>query len=242
MIITQASLLAPKFDYQKISRETINGKRHYCTPDGEKLPSVTTILDSTKSEEKSQALQDWRKRVGHANAQQITTEAAGVGTVMHRMLEEHICGKSKSPGTNQVQKVAYPMAQTIIQNGLVHLSEVWGSEIPLYFPRLYAGTTDGAGVWKNKQAIFDFKQTNRPKKREWIDDYFVQLVMYASAHNEIHGTAIRTGVVLMCSRSCEYQEFVLEGPEWVKYENLMWSKLEQYYSHKSELLVDGSPE
>jgi genome maintenance exonuclease 1 len=76
----------------------------------------------------------------------------------------------------------------------------------------------------------DHKQTNKPKKREWIDDYFVQLLMYATAHNEVHGTNIRKGVIFMCSAANEYQEFVLEGAEWAEYEQRMWARLEQYYS------------
>jgi len=224
-------LIQNHFNYTKINRETINGKRHYCLPDGSKVASVTTILDKTKSEESKAALQAWRNRVGHAKAQEITTEAAGTGTVMHKMLEEYCLGKPKLPGTNVVQQTAYPMAQQIIQNGLVHLDECWGVEIPIYFPGLYAGTTDGAGVWKKEPAIFDFKQTNKPKKREYIDDYFCQLAAYAAAHNEVHGTKIKTGVILMCSRACEYQEFVLEGAEFQKYTDEWWNRVEAYYKN-----------
>jgi len=85
------------------------------------------------------------------------------------------------------------------------------------------------GVHRGAAAIIDFKQTNKPKKREWIDDYFVQLLMYATAHNEVHGTKIAKGVILMCSAANEYQEFILEGDEWRTYEQQMWSRLEQYY-------------
>lgn len=219
----------PKFNYQKISRETIDGKRHYCLPDGSKVASVTTILDKTKPQEKVEALQKWRDRVGHANAAVITKEAAGTGTVMHKMLEEHCLGISKPPGSNQVQKIAYPMAQEIIQKGLVHMDEIWGNELALFYSGLYAGSTDLAGVWKKQESILDFKQTNKPKKREWIDDYFIQLCAYGLAHNQMFGTNIRQGVVLMCSRACEYQEFVLQGAEWDKYEAMWWDRVETYY-------------
>lgn len=224
-------LITPKFNYNPISRQTINGKRHYCLPDGSKVASVTTILDKTKPKEAVEALHKWRKRVGAAQAQIITTEAAGRGTVMHKMLEQYLLGTSTPPGTNVVQQTAYPMAQKIITEGLVHLNECWGTEVPVYYSGLYAGTTDGVGVWKQEPAIFDFKQTNRPKKREWIDDYFIQLAFYGVAHNHTHGTDIKTGVVLMCSRDCEYQEFVLEGAEWAVYEAKMWDRVEQYYKY-----------
>ena len=221
--------MTSKFNYTPISRETIEGKRHYCLPDGSKVASVTTILDKTKPQDKIDALNNWRKRVGPAAAQTITTEAAGVGTVMHKMLEEHCLGKAKPPGSNNVQKIAYPMAQQIIQNGLAHMNEVWGTELPLYYPGLYAGTTDLAGVWKNKESILDFKQTNKPKKEEWIEDYKIQLAAYAAAHNFVHGTNIQQGVVLMCSRACEYQEFVVEGADFEYWTSQWWDRVERYY-------------
>lgn len=224
------NLVTAKFDYKPMSRTTIDGKRHYCTPDGLKLASVTTILDRTKSDESKEGLQKWRDWVGHEKAQQITTEAAGVGTVMHSMLENHILGESKPPGSNHVQQIAYPMAQTIIKNGLVHLSEIWGTEVPVYFPELYAGSTDLAGVWKGNEAIIDFKQTNKPKKDAYVEDYKTQTVFYATAHNKVHGTNIRTGVILMCSRDCQYQQWVIEGDEWSKHERIMWDKIEQFYA------------
>lgn len=224
-------LLQKHYDYTPISRETINGKRHYCLPDGSKVASVTTILDKTKSEESKAALQAWRNRVGHAKAQEITTEAAGTGTVMHKMLEQYCLGESKEPGTNVVQQTAYPMAQQIIQNGLVHLDECWGVEIPIFYPGLYAGTTDGAGIWKKEPAIFDFKQTNRPKKEEYIEDYYCQLAAYILAHDKVHNTTIKRGIILMCSRACEYQEFVLEGEKLEKYKSLWWDRVEKYYSN-----------
>lgn len=222
--------LNPKFNYTPISRTNIDGKRHYCLPDGSKVASVTTILDKTKPQESVDALRAWRKRVGEDQAATITKEAAGTGTVMHKMLEEHCLGQSKLPGSNQVQKIAYPMAQKIISEGLVHLDECWGTEIPLYYPGLYAGSTDLAGVWKGDEAILDFKQTNRPKKEEWVNDYKIQIVAYSLAHNMIHGTNIRTGVILMCSRACEFQHWVIQGADFDYWEQQWWNRVEKYYT------------
>ena len=213
-----------------MSRVTVEGKRHYNSPDGNKLPSVTTILDRTKSEESKAALQNWRNRVGHQAAQVITTEAANTGTVMHSMLEKYLTEDIlKEPGSNTVQQIAHPMARKIIESGLVHLDEVWGTEVPVYFPGLYAGSTDLAGIWNKKESILDFKQTNRPKKDEYVDDYKTQLVAYALAHNEVYGTNIRTGVILMCSRDCQYQEWVLEGDEFEKYVTKWLERVEKFY-------------
>ena len=122
------------------------------------------------------------------------------------------------------------MADSIIRQGLSQVNEIWGTEVPLYFPSVYAGTTDLCGVHDGAESIMDHKQTNKPKKREWIDDYFIQLTAYAVAHNEVHSTKIRKGVIFMCSADFMYQEFVLEGSEFDKYENEWFKKLEQYYS------------
>jgi genome maintenance exonuclease 1 len=219
-----------KYNYVPLLRETINGSRKYATPDGEKLPSVTTILDATKSEESKQALNNWRKRVGVQKAQEITTEAAGRGTRMHKWLEDYIkTGVLNEPGSNPYSLQSHQMAQSIINQGLVKCSEYWGTEVPLYYPKIYAGTTDLAGVHDGSEAIMDHKQTNKPKKREWIDDYFVQLAAYANAHNEVHNTKIRKGVIFMCSADNLYQEFILEGSEFDKYTDIWFKRVEQYY-------------
>jgi hypothetical protein len=231
----------PKFDYKPIPRVVIEGKRFYATPDGNNLPSVTTILDKTKSQDKIEALNRWRKSVGVEKAQQITTEAANRGTRMHTYLEQYVRdGAIKDPGSNPYTWPSHAMAKVVVDKGLRNVSEFWGIEVPLYFPSIYAGTTDGAGIHLNEEAILDYKQTNKPKKREWIEDYFVQLCAYAEAHNELHGTKIRKGVILMCVKPDldeqfniikppEYQEFVLEGAEYNKYRDLWWRKVEQYY-------------
>ena len=231
----------PKFDYKPIPRVVVEGKRFYATPDGARLPSVTTILDRTKPEEKRQALENWKRSVGVERAQQITTEAANRGTRMHTYLERYIKdGVMPARGSNPFGWPSYVMAQTIIDQGLRHVSEFWGIEVPLYFPEIYAGTTDGAGLHLNEQCILDYKQTNKPKRREWIDDYFMQLAAYAEAHNEVYGTAIKKGVVLMCVKpdldadhniigQPQYQEFVLEGSEFDYYRAAWWRRVEQYY-------------
>lgn len=224
------------YTYIKPTREEENGVRHYRLPDGSKVPSVTTVLDKTKPWEKVQALMEWKKRMGAQRAQEITTEAASRGTRMHKYLEDFVRDDTlKAAGTNPYSKQSRRMAETIINNGLCHVSEFWGMEIPLYYSGLYAGTTDCLGVWKGRPAIIDFKQSNKPKKREYIDDYFLQLTAYAQAHNNMHGTDIKTGVILMCSPpesdqdEPKYQEFVIEGSEFDHYANMWWDRVETYY-------------
>jgi hypothetical protein len=234
-------LINNRFDYQPMNRVTEDGRRLYATPDGRRLPSVTTILDKTKPEESRRALNEWKKRVGTERAQAITTEAANRGTRMHSYLEHYVKTNEIQPaGTNPYAWASHVMAQTVIDQGLQNVSEFWGVEIPLYFPGLYAGTSDGAGIHLGEEAILDYKQTNKPKRSEWIDDYRLQLVAYALAHNELYGTRIRKGVILMCVRPemddqfnitkpPEYQEFVLEAQDFDHWEQQWWKRLELYY-------------
>jgi len=218
-----------RFQYKNCVQinDPITRKRVYQTPDGEKLPSVTTILGATKD---MTALNEWRKRIGEDKAAQITREAAGVGTAMHANLERFIIGEQRQPGNNPVHVQANAMANVIIENGLSRLSEVWALEQSLYFPGLYSGTTDGIGVFDGEPAVFDHKQTNKPKKEEWIDDYKIQLVAYILAHNEVYGTDIRRGVVFMCSRDLQYQQFDLLPQDFNKYQDLWLERVQEYYN------------
>ena len=223
-------LLKPRFEYSKLTRDESTGKRLYACPDGHKVPSVTTILDKTKPQESRDALNAWRQAIGEAKAQQITTEAANRGTRMHKYLEDYIKGEIlKESVSNPYAQQSLTMAKIVIEQGLTHVDEVWGSEVPLYFPELYAGTTDCVGIHKGDEAILDFKQTNKPKKREYIDDYFIQLTAYALAHNEVHGTNIRKGVILMCSKDYEYQEFVLEPSDFDYWTERWCQRVSEYY-------------
>ena len=234
-------MIVNRYNYAPINRETIDGKRHYCLPDGSKVPSVTTILDRTKSEEKRQVLANWRRRVGEQKAQEITTEAASRGTRMHSYLEHYMLHDDMKPlPGNPFAHPSWFMAAEVILQGLCHVNEFWGAEVPVYYSGLYAGTTDCLGVWKGRPAIMDFKQTNKPKKREWIDDYFVQLAAYAAAHNETHGTTIDCGVILMAQQpdvladgglsKPVYTEYVIEGDEFAHWNNEWMKRVEQYYA------------
>ena len=234
------TLLIERYDYTTLNRESVEGKRLYATPDGGKLPSVTTILDKTKPWEKVQALLNWKKAVGDKKAQEIVTEAAGRGTRMHKFLEDYITqGVINPPGTNPYSVQSHKMAKHIIEHGLKNINEVWGVEVGLYYPGLYAGTTDCVGLHLNDPAIMDHKQTNKPKKQEWIEDYYLQMVAYALAHNQVHKTNIRKGVVFMCVKPPEitpmvwgepaYQEFILTPDMFDHWEKQWWNRVEQYY-------------
>jgi len=210
-------------------RSLIDGKRHYDI-DSEKLPSVTTILSATQSEEKKKSLADWRARMGAQSADRVRDIAAMRGTAMHRYLEAYIDGSGHKDLTS-IGREAEKMAKKIIESGLGELEEVWGQEVTLYYPGLYAGATDIVGVYEGQPAIIDFKQTNKPKKREWIQDYFCQLGAYCMAHNYVYGTKIQSGVILMCSKDSLFQKFEVSGNEFVRHQHDFLRKIDQYYKN-----------
>ena len=221
------SLIVKRFDYTKLSRTSLDGKRVYQCPDGNAVASVTTILDSTK--DKTHLL-EWRKRVGEETAKRITKEASGMGTRMHKYIENYINdGTWGTPGSNPYSQQAFKMAQIVHDNALKDVNEIWGSEVGLYFPKIYAGTTDCVGQYKGNPCIIDFKQTNKPKKKEWVEDYFLQLVAYAEAHNEVYGTDIKEGHVFMCSRKLDYQQFDITPITYNHYKKEWWNRVEEYY-------------
>jgi hypothetical protein len=216
-----------KFEYPASIRSSIEGKRHYEIT-GQKLPSVTTILSATQSPEKKAKLEEWKKRVGTQQADRIRDVSAMRGTAMHTYLEGYILGENHLDLTSIGQE-AGKMADVVIQSGLKDLEEVWGSEVTLYYPGLYAGATDVVGIYDGKESIIDFKQTNRPKQREWIGDYFVQLAAYAMAHNHVYGTRIQNGVILMCSKDCFFQKFEVSDKEFKGYMHEFLRRVDEYY-------------
>tara|TARA_R110002020_G_scaffold220353_1_gene428285 strand:- start:1 stop:720 length:720 start_codon:yes stop_codon:yes gene_type:complete len=216
-----------RFEYPKSTRSLVKGRRHY-EIGNDKLPSVTTILSQTQSEEKKKSLADWKARLGDHQADRVRDIAAMRGTAMHTYLEGYVRGTGHKDLTS-VGREAEPMAKKIISEGLRDLSEIWGSEVTLYYPELYAGATDVVGIYNGRESIIDFKQTNKPKQRGWIDDYFTQLGAYAMAHNYVYGTKIQSGVILMCSKDGMFQKFESFDKEFVGFQHDFLRRVDQYY-------------
>ena len=161
------------YHYPPCVRSTTDGIRTY-NVGKEKLPSVTSILQATQSDEKRASLARWQTRVGKDEATRVKEQAASRGSNMHLHLEKHILGQGYMDLTEE-GTTAQSMAQTVIDKGLGDLQEIWGSEVTLWYPGLYAGATDVVGVYDYEDSIIDFKQANKPKRKEWIEDYFMKL-------------------------------------------------------------------
>ena len=222
------SLLTERYSYKDVKRKTVNGKRHY-EGEGKFLPSVTTIISATKAEKDKKGLQAWRDRVGEETAEAIKNQAASVGTAMHKFLECHIRGVGYDDMTN-IGIIGKRMAKLIIECGLPSMDEYWGCEVPLFYPTFYGGTADCTGVWRDQPAVIDFKQTNKPKKDEWIEDYYIQLAAYIMAHDALFGTKMEAGVILMASRGMNLQMFTINGPRLDDYKYKWLKRCEKYYT------------
>ncbi len=214
-----------KYNYPELVRDDATGTRLYKTPENDLVPSVTTILSKTKD---TTGLKNWENRVGKKEAQRIRNEAAAVGTSMHLTLECYLLETKREFDFSPVHSKAKKMADVIVNEGLKYLDEVWGCEVQLYNSNLYAGTTDVVGLYKGVPHIVDFKQTNKPKKEEWIQDYYLQLAAYINAHNYMTGSEIENGVILMCSQGLEFQKFELNEIQFQKYSYMWFNRLDQY--------------
>ena len=217
-----------KFTYPKSTRSIVNGSRHY-NLGGSNLPSVTSILKATQSEEDKAAIQAWKERVGHKEADRIKNEASSRGSSMHSYIEQFLLGKFNLDLLDEENK-SKKMAVEIIDNGLKNkLTEIWGAEATVYYPGKYAGTADGIGVYEGKETILDFKQSNKPKKEEYIEDYFLQIGAYSLAHHTVHNSKITQRVILICTVDRLFQDFKIEENELKNYQNKFLEKVEQFY-------------
>lgn len=221
--------LIQKFNYPDLIRENLNGRRYYTTEDGLKLPSVTTILSETADKT---AIINWRKRIGEKKANEITAEAAGRGTSLHTFVEHFLLGLPEPEGNNYIHVKGRRMANILISQGLNKLNEAWGMEIKLFYPELYAGSTDLVGLYNGIPSIIDFKTARRKKKPEWIEDYFIQTCAYAMAHDHIYETKITQGVILLVTDELEFQEFCIMDDEFDIYKTKWAMRLEQYLENK----------
>ena len=223
------------YQYPKSIRSLIKDERHY-EIGSSKLPSVTTILGATASDEKRESLAKWKAKVGEVEAERVKNTAATRGTLMHSHLEYHLNGQGLLDLSDE-GGVARSMAQTIIDKGLGDLHEIWGNEVVLHYPDLYAGQTDLVGIYQGRDSIIDFKQTNKPKKDEWITDYYLQGAAYATAHDCIYNTNIEQIVVLMCTPDNFFQRFIINGQRFRDYKSDWLRRVDAYYNLKEKVKV-----
>ena len=218
-----------KYNYHRGTRITDHGTRVY-EIGGFKLPSVTTILAKTKDQE---YLTKWKQKVGYEEAERIKNLSSKRGTSMHKFIEKHIQGIGYEDLT-EIGQQAKPMAQKIIEIGLTPVDYYFGCEVMLHYPGLYAGSTDLVCEHNGLETIADFKQANKPKKEEWIEDYFLQIAAYAMAHDYVYKSNIQQGVIMVCTPDLYYQEFKFSGADLRAWKHKFLKRLDQYYELKND--------
>jgi hypothetical protein len=192
---------------------------------GTKLPSVTTILGATKDQE---FLKKWKAKVGEAKAEEIKNLSSRRGTAMHKYLECYIESKGYEDLTD-IGVQAKPMAQKIIDIGLAPVDEWYGSEVTLYYPGLYAGSTDLVCRHNGMDTIIDFKQANRPKNKDWIEDYYLQIAAYCMAHDYVYDSQIQQGIIMVCTPDLYFQEFKFQDHELRQWKHKFLKRLDMYH-------------
>ena len=213
-----------RYNYVRVPRSDDEGNRTYDVR-GMHLPSVTTILSRTKDQG---FIKRWKAKVGEAQAEVIKNVASKRGTSMHKYIEAFILQKGYEDMTSLGQQ-AKTMAEKVIEIGLMPIEEYYGSEVTVYYPGLYAGSTDLVCTHNDMQTIVDFKQANQPKRKEWIEDYYMQIAAYAVAHDYIHGSSIEQGIIMVCTPDLYLQEFRFQGPELRQWKHKFLKRLDEYY-------------
>ena len=229
-----------KFAYPKSMRSIYKGSRHYDVG-GDKYPSVTNILAETKSQEDRDALNKWKKDIGFKEAAIISKQSSERGTTLHQYLESILLNKMNGELLEEIN-LPKKMAETIVDNGINNqINEVYGCEAVLYYDGnfKFAGTADAVvNSSDNEIKILDFKQSNKPKKREYsvINEYGLQLALYSIAHDNMFGTNIKSTEILMCTPNLIFQKFEFKDQEFEKLKKEAMNRVERYYNLKRENL------
>ena len=215
-------MITNKFEYPELNR--INNKlgRFYLDNKDNQIPSVTTVLDNMS--DKKASIESWRLRVGNEEADRVMKKATDIGSMVHLALENYLHNEEEDIFTNDTNgSIAKKIYQKFIDDVVGEITEVYGLEVNLFLENLYAGTADCVGTINGVESIIDFKTARRIKKKEWIDDYFLQGCAYANAHNVMFNTKISQVVILMVDRDLIYKKFLIKDEEFKHFTN-MWKK------------------
>ena len=197
-------LVKNKYEYPILERVDTEIGRHYLDSNNKPVPSVTTVLSGT-SKSKDGLIQ-WRNRIGEEEAERIIKQSTDIGTAVHEAIENYLNGKSwDNFEETHDQLLAQKISAKFIKDGLKGITDIWGLEVGLLLDNLYAGTADCVGEFEGTPTLIDFKTAKKIKKREWIEDYFLQGCAYANAHNVMFGTKIEQIVILMVDRNAIFQ-------------------------------------
>jgi len=219
-------MIKNKYDYPDLERVEVNGVRHYIDSKGNPVPSVTTILSGTSDKS---GIEQWRRRVGKNEAERVLKESTDIGSAVHEAIENYLNDEDWNEfSESRTDLIAKSITKKFINDGLSSIDEAWGLEVGLILDGLYAGTADCIGLVNNTPSIIDFKTAKKIKRREWIEDYFLQGCAYANAHNVMFETDIKQVVILMVDRDLIFKDFIIKGNEFDFYTNKWKQKIIEF--------------
>ena len=222
-------LIKNKFKYPDLRRVKNELGRFYLDSKGQEVPSVTNVLSSTSDKS---GIDEWKRRVGHEEAERILQESSSIGSNVHNALEKYLQDKEWEivNDGSYISKISILILKTFINNLVNDIDEVWGLESGLILDGLYAGTADCIGVYNGKESLIDFKTAKKVKPKEWIEDYFLQCAAYANAHNVMYDSKIEQIVILMVDRNQEYKKFIVNNREFDHYTNKWKQRLIKFHN------------
>ena len=225
-----------KFEYPNLERVDTDIGRHYLDSDNKPVPSVTTVLSGTSKSK--DGIAQWRNRVGDEEADRVIKQSTDIGTAVHEAIEKFLNKQSWNDFDDTSDQImAKNISHKFIKDALDGITEIWGLEVGLILDNLYAGTADCVGLYKNIPTLIDFKTAKKIKKRDWIEDYFLQGCAYANAHNVMFETDIQQIVILMVDRNLIFQEYIVRPTEFSyltrKWKNRLIEFNNKYNSHQN---------
>ena len=220
-------MIANLYQYPELTRVEKNDVRYYQDSLSNLVPSVTTILSATGDHS---GIDAWKRRVGPKTAKAVVDEATTIGTAVHLAIENYLYGREWEQFTDdKMGMLAHQIAKRFICDCLGDIDEVWGLESGLVLDGLYAGTADCIGIFRGKPTIIDFKTAKKIKRKDWIEDYFLQGAAYANAHNVMYKTNIESIAILMVDRDLLFKEFLVNSKEFNSYTEKWKKRLIGYY-------------
>jgi len=212
-------------DFPVLKTKTVDGKRHYVTPEGNEYPSITTVLSPRNKE----GLMKWRKRVGNDVANHIANKAAVRGTKVHKMCEDWLNEDFSFETWEKHKKdfLPYKLFEQLKNQRFEFITDVYAQEACLYSDKYkVAGRVDLIANYQHQLSIVDFKTSTNERKDSYNENYYIQTAAYAEMFEEMTGTPINQIVILVVTENGTVQEFIKDKDEYLP---LLEETLEEWY-------------
>lgn len=206
-----------KYNYQTYHVNKVNDMRYYCVSADVNVPSVTSILRKTNM-----------NLIGHFD-QKLNYDSIEIGNFMHKYLEHYVSKENDFVDQSKNYNIAKKLAHLVIENFIVDLDEIWGTEVSVLYKNIYAGTIDLIGMINGKLCLVDYKSSYRSKSKDEMEEYFLQLAAYAIAHDWQYKTSIDSAIIFLAIRNGEYEKTSISSDELESYKVKWLTRLDKFY-------------